>query len=880
MMAFMEVITTHLNADFDAFASMVAAKKLYPNAVVAFPGSQEKSLRDFFIESTLYILAIERAKDIDLDAVRRLILVDTRQKSRIGRFADIAESDDVEVHIYDHHPESDDDVAGEFEIIKQIGSTTTILTGLIREQGLEVDAEQATIMALGIHEDTGSFTFSSTTSEDMEAAAWLLSKGANLNIIANMMTSEMDRDQIQLLHQLIEESEVVRIGGIDIIVCTASVEGYVGDLAVVVQKYRDMENPQAIFALVRMENRVHLVARSNIHEVDVGDITTEFGGGGHAFAAGATIHNLALYQAKDRLVTLLYSKVEAKREARQIMSKPVYTIAPDQSLNQASADLSRYQISSLPVVRNGEVIGILHRNSLEKAIRLGLDGSAVSRYTDPEIASVPPDASIDDVLEVALQGRHRLILVMDEGRLTGVISRTDLLEHMKLPAERDSVGPDEFSASRAAGKNIKKVMAELLPERVMLILQRAGETASVRSEEVYLVGGAVRDLLLRNNNLDIDLVVEGEGIPFARELAEQFEGCEVRSHEKFGTATIQFEDGFRVDVATSRHEYYARPGALPTVEMSSIKKDLYRRDFTINTLAVSLNPAGFGRVIDFFGGVRDIKDKVIRVLHNLAFIEDPTRLLRAVRFCCRFGFSIGKHTLSLIKAAVKANVFDKVEGKRLLNELIHMLDEKNPIPGLIMMEELRILHALHPALEFGVRTRDLLQSIAGVLAWWRFLFLDIELHPWQVYFLGLTSQMEDGDFRAIALRFSIPESKVERLASQRRYARHSLNVLAKRIETPSSSYRILRQVDWEHLLLMMAMTSKENTRRMIADYITTYRHVRPVISGQDLIEMGYTPGPLFHEILEKVRDARLDGLVSGADQERQLVAEHFPLSGK
>ncbi len=205
----MEVITTHLNADFDAFASIVAAKKLYPGALVVFPGSREKSLRDFFMESSLYILSIERVKDLDFDKVRRIVLVDTRQKSRIGKLAPICDRPDVDVHIYDHHPDSDEDIRGSLEVIKPYGSTVSIFIEILRQKGFDLNAEEATILSLGIYEDTGSFTFSSTTPNDLEAAAWLVAEGANLNIVSNMMTSELNRDQIDIMHQLIEEARLV-----------------------------------------------------------------------------------------------------------------------------------------------------------------------------------------------------------------------------------------------------------------------------------------------------------------------------------------------------------------------------------------------------------------------------------------------------------------------------------------------------------------------------------------------------------------------------------------------------------------------------------------------------------------------------------------------
>lgn len=876
----MEIITTHLNADFDAFASMVAAKKLYPDALVAFPGAQEKNLRDFFMDSTMYILSIERAKDIDLDRVTRLILVDTRQKSRIGRFAKVAEAGNVEIHVFDHHPDSDDDVKGSPELVREVGATVTLLIQELRKRDLEVNAEEATVLALGIYEDTGSFTFSSTTPEDLEAAGWLLSRGANLNIISNLMTSDLNRDQIELLHQLIQETEVVTIGGIDVVVTSAGAENYVGDLAILVHKYRDMDNPDAIFAIVRMEDRVHLICRSRVDEVNAGEIAAEFGGGGHANAASATIRDLSLYDAREKLIDLLHERVRPKSKALEIMSRPVITIRPDQTLGDASELLSRYQISSIPVVENGTATGILHRHVVEKALHHHLDGHPVSEFMNPGIMFVRPNDSIDQVLTVTTEGLQRLVPVVDRGAIIGVISRSDLLEHLKLPRRSDSAGPEEFPVGKMRSKSVRRVLEERFPQRVMDILRRAGEVAERRDEQVYLVGGAVRDLLLRIHNLDIDLVVEGAGIPFSRELATEFPGCRVRSHEKFGTAVLLFEDGFKIDVATARYEYYEVPGALPTVETSSIKRDLYRRDFTMNTLAVRLNPRTFGQVIDFFGGARDIKEKVIRVLHNLSFVEDPTRILRAVRFSSRFRFSIAKHTLSLLKGAVKMRMFDKVEGKRLLNELIHIMDEKNVMAPLGLMASLGIFPALHPSLDFPPRSRELIEAATEVLSWWRYLFSLEKIDSWTVYFLALTDSLSDEEFENVVLRLSIVRARRKDLLRERREAAHVMAEFAKgSLAHPSQVVKALKMRAMETLLFMMAKTGREESRRQISTYITTLRHVVPDLKGKDLIEMGYEPGPTIGAILQSLTNARLDGLVSTASEEREFAQKLFPLAG-
>jgi tRNA nucleotidyltransferase (CCA-adding enzyme) len=873
----MQVITTHVNADFDAFGSMVAAKRLYPDAVVAFPGSQEKSVRDFFMESTLYILSIEKAKDIDLSEVRTLILVDTRQKSRIGRFAELADSETCSIHIYDHHPDSEDDVTGDVEIVREVGATVTILSELLQERNIDVNEEEATVLALAIYEDTGSFCFSSVTPEDLRAAAWLVENGANLNIVSDMMTVELSKEQVELLHQLIEETELINIGGLEVIVATAGVENYITDLAVLVHKYKDMENPDAIFALVRMEGRVYLVARSRVDEIDVGFIASEFGGGGHPTAASATIRDISLYEARDKLTALLEASVRPARKAGNIMTRHVITIRADQVMGDASDALAKYQVTSLPVVNNGEIVGILHRPAVERAVHHGLESGLVTEYMDPEVISVRPSDSIDEVLRIASEARFRLVPVMDGGKLAGVISRSDLLEHMKLSRARDDAHLEDPSAGVKRSRVLRKQMEELLPKRVMELLKAAGEVADRRSEDVYLVGGAVRDLLLRNPNLDIDLVVEGHGIPFARELAGRYPGCRVRSHEKFGTAVLLFDDGFKVDTASARHEFYAGPGALPTVEMSSIKRDLFRRDFTMNSLAVCLNPDCFGQLLDFFGGARDIKEKVIRVHHSLAFVEDPTRILRAMRFSSRFGFSVGKHTVELLKRAMKMQVFDKVEGKRLLNELIHIFDEKSPLSTLALMERYNLFKALHSKLDFDARARELTESTGEVLSWWRYLFTGESIEPWIVYFHALTESQADGDLRDIMQRFSVPGSKREHILAERERSGKAMAAFARgMVRTPAQVVEQLEHFDLETLLFMMAKTSREHTRKSVSEFINDFRYVKPELTGRDLQSMGYEPGPKFGEMLSELRNARLNGIVRTEEDERRFIREQYP----
>ncbi|MDX9820070.1 MAG: DHH family phosphoesterase, partial [Desulfococcus multivorans] len=262
------VITTHMNADFDAMACMLAAQKLYPDSIVVFPGSHEKTLRNFFVQSMVYLFNMADIRDIDFQKIRRLVLVDTRQPARIGRFAEILGKEDLEIHIYDHHSAFKNDIKGHVEVVEPTGAAISILTRIIREREIPLSPDEATIMCLGIYEDTGSFTFSSTTEADFLAAAFLLGQGAKLDIISNLTAREMSFEQVGLLNDMVQALVRRHIKGVEIAMTIVSTEHYVPDFAFLVHKMVKMENIPVIFAIGRMDSKIYVVARSRISDVD------------------------------------------------------------------------------------------------------------------------------------------------------------------------------------------------------------------------------------------------------------------------------------------------------------------------------------------------------------------------------------------------------------------------------------------------------------------------------------------------------------------------------------------------------------------------------------------------------------------------------------
>jgi len=869
----MDVITTHLNADFDAMASMVAAKKLYPDALLVFPGSQEKNLREFFVSTAGYLFDFTKLKGLDLDRITRLVLVDTRQASRIGKFRDLVEAGRVDVHIYDHHPDAEDDVHGSVEIVKPVGATVTLLTGIIRERGIPITPEEATMLILGIFEDTGSFTFSSTTPEDFRAAAYLLEQGADLNMVSDLVTRELTAEQVSLLNELLQSARTYNINGVDVCVATVSVDKYVGDFAVLVHKLKDMENLDVIFALARMEDRIYLVARSRVPDVNVGEVAAYFGGGGHATAASATIRDLTLIQAEDRLFELLQSTIKPSVTARTLMSSPVLTVDVESTLGQVEEIMVRYNINAMPVLEEGRVAGLINRQVVEKAIYHGLRDEKVADYMNRDFNTVQTSATLVEIQEHLVEHQQRILPVMEGEKLVGVVTRRDLLNHLITDRSREPVALKEDMAAGQWGrrKNITSVLAEQLPREIIELLRRLGELGEELGYKVYAVGGFIRDLLLRRPNLDIDIVVEGDGITFAKAFAERA-GIRARCHKKFNTAVLIFDDNLKVDVATARLEYYQYPAALPVVQFGSLKMDLYRRDFTINTLALALNPDEFGQLIDFFGGQRDIKEKAIRVLHNLSFVEDPTRILRAIRFEQRFGFRVGKQTASLIRHAVKIGLIDRLGGQRLFHEIQHILMEEDPVPAIRRMAEFGVLDVICPSVCFDAKAEETLLQIKDVLSWYELSFLDEPLESWWVFFLGLLSRLPYKDLQKVMERLDLPQNMRERIAWTFQRVNEILgDFLRLPPRRPSAIYRALQPFRPEEILFMMAATQREEVRRAISHYFHRYRHVQPEIRGRDLKEMGIPPGPIYAKILNRILDARLNGEVRSREEEAALA---------
>ncbi len=877
------LITCHSNADFDALAAMCAAALIYGPCDVLFPGTQEANLQTFYQELKERPGAAPGCTFLDdrvpdFSKYGRLVAVDTRRRSRLRHVWPLLDNPGTRIEVWDHHPETSDDVHAHVCHAEICGAVTTLLIEEIQKLNIAVPRETATVLGLGIYSDTGSFSFSSVTQRDFAAAGWLLGRGMDINIISEKTAFSMTKEHIRALNALLESAQTYHINGADVVLAEATLDSYLDDFAFLAHKMMEMEKFDILFAIGRMDDRIQIVARSRSHAVNVGAVCSAFGGGGHAYAASASVRDKTLSEVRDGILTQLYLQEEGEKTARDYMSQPAIGIEEGHTIAEADELMLHFGLKTMPVFApmTRRCTGLIDSQITQKAIAHGLAGAPLTDYMRRNLKTLPVTATLRDITTVIVGARQRLVPIVSGGSsVVGVVSRTDLINI--FAQEPGRMNPTDRAPK---SRNMGRTMRDRLPKDVLDILEKAGALGRSRQTPVYVVGGFVRDLLLKTPNHDIDLVVEGDGIGFARAFAGVL-GGRVRVHKKFLTSVVIFPGAGgkeeRVDVATARLEYYESPAALPTVEHSSIKMDLYRRDFTINALAIRLDCEPMGEIVDFFGGQKDIRDRVIRVLHTLSFVEDPTRCLRAVRFEQRYHFRIGPATEKLIKNDVSLKLLDKLSPSRLFNEFEHICAEETAILCIRRLHELGILQAIHPQLSINPDRKEMLIRTAKVMAWYRLLYIDEEMRPWLVYFLVLCSSLTYAVTLEVFRRLGIPPALKNEVLGCREKARSLRSSLKRLTATPgfrvSALCAMLRPLPVEFVLYLMADMEVPETRRALSRYITVWRTEKPDVDGSDLKKLGLAPGPAYGVILQRLLEAKLDGTAASPEEQLSLARE-------
>ncbi len=842
----MEIIVTHLSSDFDSFAGMVAAKKIYPRARIVLPTAINQNVRKFI---TLYEDELPPLIDtgrVDFSKVKRVIIIDTRFAARLGPAKAVLGSKNIEIIVYDHHKKSPGNLKATHDYSREVGAATTILVNIIKKKKIYISPLDATLFILGIYEDTGTFTYPGTTSRDLEAASFLMERDANLFMVSKFLNLSLSEDQHRLLEKLIMNCRKININETEIVLSQAKMPKFIEGLSVLTRKLSQIEDVSIVICWAKMKGKIYAVARSSNRNVDVSEILKAVGGGGHPQAASAVINDMDFKDIENKLLSSLRKNIKKPVLARDIMSYPVRTVKETTSISKIDGILKRYGHSGIPIVgKDGDLVGIITRKDIDKAIGHGLSHAPVKGFKSRSIVRAGPNTGIGKIQDLMIENGIGRIPITDKKKIVGIITRKDILRVLH-------------------GRSYENLWG-VFPNKVKKILKNISVVAKALKYNTYLVGGIVRDALLKIPNFDIDIVVEGDGIKFGRELSRRFE-CKLECHQKFGTAVLVLSSGQHIDIASARVEYYESPAALPTVERGNIKQDLSRRDFTINTMAVSLNKKNFGEILDFFGGREDLKNKAIKVLHKMSFIDDPTRIFRAVRFEKRLGFKMDSHTEKMARTTINMNIVSRLNGVRIRDELIYILNEENP------QEAIKRLDGLGALKKIGIKVKadaEFIEQLKKILKYYSelkdFYNGSREIKKWRLLFILLLKGMKPNKIESWCSEMKVRKKDINVMLETHSRWNGARKDLKNKISRNSILYYRVSGITPE--LQIIACSWGRAYYRNIIKYLTELSEIRLEVSGQTLKDMGYKPSEKFKSVLKKLFDMKLEGKIKSREDE-------------
>lgn len=847
----MEIIISHTHLDLDGIASMILAKKLHPNAKLVFSGNVNANVLKL---ATLYqdYLHIHRAKEIKTQDVTKIILTDIANINRIGKFKKCFENNEnkIKVVAYDHHINDKNNLIGDNILIQKRGAATTILLEelLKKNKSMKLKKYEATIAMMGIYEDTGFLSYTTTTPEDIEMAAYLLRQNANLEMVNEYINTVLEKQQLDVFMHLIENGEIIKYSVESIFIGVYYSDEFIDGIDGVTNKIKNIEGVDGAFILIGNSKKAYIIGRSSSVNIRVDKILSEFGGGGHFNAGSATVKDCNFKDIQKRLKNILIKKVKINKLAKDIMKAPVKTVHKETKLKDVYKIMLRFGYNGLPILENEEIMGIISRRDLDKAISHGFGNSPVRAYMTSKVITEKLDAPIEKLKELIIENEiGRIPILNEKNKLVGIITRSDILRTLYNQRKEKSKEVKTFF------EDIQNKIQKRMPKEIYEILESVKYVSQKRKEKVYLVGGIVRDLLLNIKNDDIDIVVEGNGIEFAKELGKKMNAIKVVEHHKFGTGVVVLENEIKIDIASSRIEYYEYPTSLPTVEAGSIRQDLYRRDFTINSMAIEIDYSNFGRLLDYFRGYNDLQEGKIKILHNFSFIEDPTRIIRAIRFASRYNFEIDEDTDRFIRDCVKKGFLHRLTWKRVKYEFQLIFGEKNVKNSIYKLFDYGVMGAINENIQMTDKLIEDLNELDKNFEYVK----KIGIKQWEIYFLLLLEDLDSKTLNKIFEKFVFPQKFILKYDYGIKKRNKIFNKL-KNIQKKSEIYMELNNLSDEVLILLLITNRNDKIKQNILEYINYLKEIKPIYTGKDLIELGYKKGPEFKDILKKLFIYQLD----------------------
>ncbi|MEF3245618.1 MAG: CBS domain-containing protein [Caldisericaceae bacterium] len=855
------VILTHSGADFDAIASAFACTKLFPSSIAVHPGSTDINAQRF-ISLFEEVLNFKKVKDLPkafIDDISRVVIVDTKYESRVGEGKEFLKLKNTQLIIIDHHP-GESDIGNAIHITKSVGANTTILVNLLKLKKVKLTPIEATLLALGIYEDTGSLTFPSVTTEDFAALEFLFSFGVDIKIIHRFISPFLQEEQLQLLKELLDNLNKYDINGIRVGITSTNLQKYIPGISILAHKIVEMVDVDVIFVLVSIGNTVNIIGRSTSETLNLINIAETFKGGGHPTAVSSVIKNTSIDEIKDRILKELKTTISPSLRAKDFMSSPVKKIAPNATVKEALDTMIMYGFSGLPIEENEKIIGIVEKKNLEKAFLFGRKNREVKQFYSPKIVKVKKYASLREIEEKMIEEDVGRVLVEDGEEIIGIISRSDLLKAYKLEHSLREIPRTSSSLQLPKREFVIKMLSNAIPKNALKLIKEFGSIAKNLNIEIYLVGGSVRDAFLGKKIVDFDFVLS-DAVSFGEVLKKTFNG-NIRIFPD--TQTVHFDYlGMNFDFVTSRREYYVNSSLVPIIEKASLKEDLTRRDFTINSMAIDIKENNFGQMFDYYGGYEDLLKKTIRVIKPLSFIEDPSRILRAIKYMIELDFKLSKETEVLLKRAVELGTLENTRSQRVQGELKELLEKDEIEKVLHFLTEYGILELI-----FRVKTLPKI-TVKTIKKFYKNNQDKNERLAVSIFFILLNKR------NIVVEELSNILGVKKRVLEKMKEAIFTLKNFEKNFE----KYDVfdvsitLNKLDLLYIKAFYCAT-KGIFRKFLEEYIDRLRFIKNELTGEDLKKLGLKENIQYRKIFATLTKLRMKGEINSKDDETNYILSH------
>jgi tRNA nucleotidyltransferase (CCA-adding enzyme) len=850
---------------------MAGLSRLYAGSVAVLPTSLEPNVEEFLrlYEGRFRFVRIPPPTLLK-EEIETIVLADTIVASRLGDYGGLLDRKGVRLIAYDHHEPSSASLQHIDEgHIQKCGATASLVTAALREQFVPVNPDEATLLALGIYEDTGSLLFPETTAFDVEQAAYLLKAGASLSMVARFVTTYLVPKQQAALENALTSVSVQTVAGAQIAFAAVQAPCNVGNLSVIVHRLSQIVRADAIFLLYRTPQALYVLGRSD-RFLNVAELLAPLGGAGRVHAAACILRDdTSAETAREHIVeTIAARRTQRQQVVREIMTPDPVVIPDDRAAAEALQTMVNLGFSVLPVQREGTVVGIVAKKTLEKTSLARLQQKPVRYFLNTHLPVVSPMATAEELVQAFGTYGTGLLLVMEDEHLVGVISRSDVLRYLNRTSRPQAVvGPagsqkiSQTDLDRLGGVGTAETLAQI---------GRIGEAAG---NPCYLVGGSVRDVLLGVPPKDFDIVTEKDVSGVATTVAHAFD-TEVISYGRFMTHKVHI-GGREYDFAGARLEYYDFPGSLPTVAPAPLMKDLLRRDFTINALAMSLASSDFGTVFDATGGLSDLKLRIVRITYPDSFIEDPARILRAVATQARLGFRLEDGTGAKAHEALELGLLNVRRNKRAQDEFKEMLSGGNAVACVEGLSSLGCSLLGLPLVRPRSSKLRLLAELdrSHLECQW-----GLEAPSWVAPLLTWLGDLAADELREILKDFGMSDRLASACRSWQRKERTLRRLLRPRARKASLIAERLRGLPAPILCILEARLAGMG-RTEESQYLqeVLVRSQGPaLLSGEDVVSLGVREGPQVGRRLDEVRRLQLDGVLRSREE---AVAYLYTLKG-